>query len=277
MATSSVDKLTIDTKNISWCLDIRYYFVLANFRFREPLTEITATGITYGLFCFFVWILSTVWLKFNGQNSLFNFNGVFFYIGITEMLFMSFLSSRSIQNSTEDFSLFLARPRSWLGRELASNIGINLGKRLMFLASLCVFAICVGVHPVDWPSFLIRAIFLICVLALPQALVSAFFSTLRLSYPQTDYFVLPFGKLFLSLGGVFGPLSDYGEPWRSIFLKLPGSDLFFQPAFFAVHGRFYEMSLGQWLVRILLINLALWLIVRFLYQKGRRDYQAWGG
>lgn len=255
--------------------ELRYYLHLGSFRLREPFTDFRATGITYLLYCFFIWLLSHVWLKYHAAGSRFAYESVFLYIGVTEMLFMSFLSQRSIAGSTEDFALFLARPRSWVGRELTANIGTNLGKRLLFLTSLLVFAL---VLRIPWDlGFLGRALLLLAALALPQALLATLFSTLRLSFPQTDYFILPFSKLFLALGGVFGPLSDYGEPWRGIFLQLPGSDLFFQPAYFAVHGEFYETSAAQWLLRQLILNSALLAILLFFYRRGRRHYQAWGG
>lgn len=258
-------------------LELRYYYLLLLFRLKEPFTDFRATGITYTLYCFFIWLLSNVWVKFSMQNSNFTYAEVFLYVGVTEMLFMSFLNSRMIASGTEDFALFLARPRSWAGREVVANIGSALGKRLLFAASLIGFSFLLSVHPENPGGFLLRVFVLIAALALPQALLATLFSALRLSYPQTDYFVLPFSKLFLALGGVFGPLSDYGEPWRGVFLQLPGSDLFFQPAFFAVHGHFYETTGTAWVLRLTLINLFLVSALLFFYRKGRREYQAWGG
>lgn len=257
--------------------EFRYYGQLLVFRLKEPFTDFRATAITYGLYCFFVYLLAAVWQRFHAGESLFSYEQVFLYVGITELLFMSFLLPRQISGSTEDFALFLARPRSWVGREIAANIGAAAGKRLLFLACLLTFALLLGQLPDQPAGFCLRALFLLCVLALPQALLSTFFSSLRLSFPQTDYFILPFSKLFLSLGGVFGPLSDYGEPWRSIFLQLPGSDLFFQPAYFAVHGSFYQMSATHWMLRLFGINAVLLALVLFFYRRGRAKYQAWGG
>lgn len=254
-----------------------YYFKLMFFRMKEPLTDFKATGLTYLLFCFFIWMLSTVWLKFNAHKSLMTFSQVFIYVGITEMLFMSFVNSKQVIQGTEDFSLFLARPRSWIGRELVANIGLCFGKRILFVLSLLLFSFLLKTQPESLISFASRTAFFILLLALPQALLVTFFGTLRLSYPQTDYFILPFGKLFLSLGGVFGPLSDYGEPWRQIFLKLPGSDLFFQPAYYVVYGNFYQMGIMEWLERLFVINFILLGSVIYFYRKGRRSFQSWGG
>jgi hypothetical protein len=261
----------------SLAAEFRYYRHLLFFRLQEPFTDFKATGITYALYCFFIWLLSHVWLKFNHEGSDFTYSTVFLYIGFTEMLFMSFLSMRSITSGSEDFSLFLARPRSWIGREITANIGANLGKRCLFFLSLIAFALLLGVMRSIPLDFVIRFLFLLGVLAIPQALLATLFSTLRLSFPQTDYFVLPFTKLFLALGGVFGPLSDYGEPWRSYFMYLPGADLFFQPAYFAVHGKFYESSMSIWLLRQALIDIVLFSILLFFYQRGRKNFQAWGG
>lgn len=257
--------------------EARYYVRLAYFRMREPFTDFRATGITYLLYCFFIWLLSRVWLKFNGGTSDFTYAEVFFYIGVTEMLFMSFLNARLITTGSEDFSLFLARPRSWMGRELAANIGSALGRRLLFCASLATLALLLQLAPEGLPGVAGRIAILLAVLAIPQALIATLFSALRLSFPQTDYFILPFGKLFLSLGGVFGPLSDYGEPWRSLFLNLPGSDLFFQPAYFAVHGHFYRTNAVDWALRQVLIDSVLFALLWIFYRRGRRNFQAWGG
>jgi hypothetical protein len=263
--------------DIGFIKSLRFYLVLAKFRMHEPFSDLKATGITYVLYCFFIWVLSQVWFRFKLAGSDFSYEKVFLYIGVTEMLFMSFLSSRAIISGSEDFALYLVRPRSWLGREIIGNIAANFGKRIIFCLCLLIFALFAQVAIEGRMQFVLRLIFLILVLALPQALLSSLFSALRLSYPQTEYFVLPFSKLFLSLGGVFGPLSDYGEPWRTWLLNLPGSDLFFQPAYFAVNGYFYKMDLINWLIRILVIDLILYLSLLFFYLKGRKAYQAWGG
>ncbi|MGZ3694225.1 MAG: hypothetical protein ACXWQO_08485 [Bdellovibrionota bacterium] len=257
--------------------ELRYYFLLFKFRFREPFTDFRATAITYTLFCFFIWLLSLVWMRYHSVGSQFSYPQVFLYVGVTELFFMTFLSPRFIASSTEDFALFLARPRSWVWRELTANFGSALGKRILFGVVLIVFSFLLRMQPEHLLPFLCRLVFLLAALGPAQALLVALFSSLRLSFPQTDYFVLPFSKVFLSLGGVFGPLSDYGEPWRGIFLQLPGSDLFFQPAYFVVHGTFYETSFLAWFLRLLLINFVLSVLLAFFYLRGRRVYQAWGG
>lgn len=257
--------------------ELRYYFLMMKFRLKEPFTDFRATAITYLLYCFFIWLLSLVWLRYNSGGSHFRYEQVFLYIGVTEMFFMSFINSRVIAGATEDFALFLARPRSWLGREIAANAGNALGKRIMFGLSLLIFSAILHVRPENYLLFVLRLLALLLLLAPAQALVVTLFSSLRLSHPQTDYFILPFSKLFLALGGVFGPLSDYGEPWRGIFLQLPGSDLFFQPAHFAVHGYFYGMDFTTWLLRLTAFNLFLTILVFIFYYRGRRFYQAWGG
>lgn len=258
-------------------LEIRYYFLLMSFSLRENYTDLRATGVTYFLFCFFIWLLSLVWVKFHPQSSHFSHAQVFLYLGVTEMLFMSFLSKKMILRGTEDFSLFLARPRSWLAREICSNIGNCLGKRIMYSLFLLAFSFLLGASPANKMEFIGRIIELILLLAIPQALLVTLFSAFRLSYTQTDYFILPFSKLFLALGVVFGPLSDFADPWKKIFLQLPGSDLFFQPAFYAVHGHFYQTTGNMWLFRLLLIDSVLILLLLLFYKRGRKLFQAWGG
>ena len=95
--------------------------------------------------------------------------------------------------------------------------------------------------------------------------------------PETRYLVLPITKIFLALGGVFGPLADYGEPGKSIFLQLPASDLFFQVGHFCVKGEFYQISTLEWFLRI-----AFWIIVFFIlnlafFNFARKRHQSFGG
>jgi hypothetical protein len=260
---------------------VTYYFRLAAFRFREPWTDLRASLASYALFAFFVILLTEVWQRFQSGHSLFAKGEIVLYVGVTETLFMTFLRMKNIQTGMEDFAIFLAKPRSWIGREFFGNIGSALGARLAYVATLLLLTFAVelyGIHiPVALPGFLLRLAFLLVFLAVPQALLTALLSSFKLSFPQTDYFVLPFSKLFLSFGGVFAPLSDFGEPLRSIFLRLPGSDLFFQPAYFAVRGECYSMSVGTWILRVLVIDAALFVALLIAFRRGKRNFQAWGG
>ncbi|HPI41138.1 MAG TPA: hypothetical protein PLJ21_10065 [Pseudobdellovibrionaceae bacterium] len=257
--------------------DIKYYFRVGFFRAKEQFSDLSSTFLVYILYGFFIWLLSYIWQRFNSAGSLFSYSEVVLYIGITELLFMSFLSGKQITSSAEDFALFLARPRSWLGRELSMNLGTSFAKRGLFTISLIGFSYIFDSFPPDFIYFILRLFLILLLLSVPQALMSALFSTLRLTFPMSDYFILPFGKLFLALGGVFGPLSDYGEPWRSYFLKMPGSDLFFQPAHFVVKGGLYQLTYTDWIIRFVGFNGVLFLLVMYFYKIGRKNYQAWGG
>ncbi len=190
---------------------------------------------------------------------------------------MTFLRTKLIRDGTEDFSLSLARPRSWIGRELFSYMGGAFGGRLAFLLVLILLAVLTRRQPADWWSFFARVFVILIVLAPCQALFVAVFSSLRLSFPQTDYFVLPVSKVFLALGGVFGPLSDYGSPYREIFLQLPGSDLFFQPAHYVLFGYFFEISFVEWLLRIGAFCLVMLLMLLLALHMGKSRFQSWGG
>ncbi len=255
----------------------RYYFKLAWFRFREPFTDWKSTLVGHILFVFFVWFLSWMWLRFSAKNTQFTFQTILLYVGVTELLFLTFLRARSIQDGTEDFALFLARPRSWILRELFSHVGIAGGARLFYLLILVVITPFFGIPILPSLGFFARTLGLIILLAPAQALISTLFSALLLNFSQTRYFILPISKIFLSLGGVFGPVSDFGEPYRSIFLNLPGSDLFFQAAHIAIFGHPFEQSFAEWFLRILVICLGLYLCALFFYLRGRRRFEAWGG
>ncbi len=262
-------------------VDYAYYLRLARFRFREPWTDLRSSLAGYALFAFFVLLLTEVWERFLAPTSTFTKGEIILYIGTTEALFMTFLRGKLIVGGMEDFAVFLAKPRSWLGREVCGNIGTALGGRLAYLATLLAMLpilIIAGVgFETNIAAYLGRVAIFLLLLALPQALLSTFLTSLRLSFPQTDYFILPFSKLFLAFGGVFAPLSDFGEPLRSLFLRLPGSDLFFQPAYFALRGEFYRMSPSEWALRFAAINLALYALVRVAFRYGKRNFQAWGG
>lgn len=92
-------------------MELRYYFIIAWFRFRENFTDLRATFIVYLLYAFFTWLLSNIWVKYNSLASHFRHEDIILYVGITELLFMSFLNGKAIRQSTEDFALSLARPR----------------------------------------------------------------------------------------------------------------------------------------------------------------------
>jgi hypothetical protein len=256
---------------------LRYYFHLSWFHFREPFSDLKTSFVTFFLYAFFVVLLTQLWQRYNSLNSLFIRNEVLLYIGVTESLFMTFLRSNSIVAASEDFAISLVRPRHWFIRECVTLLSTTFGQRLIFAAILIPTLALNGAWPSQFPVVYLRYFSIYVILALPQALISLTFSTLRLSFPQTDYFILPFGKIFLALGGVFGPLSDYGEPWRTLFLQLPGSGLFFQPAYFVVKGSFYQTDSLHWLGRIGFLCIFFLLLNVYLYRKGRRSFQAWGG
>ncbi len=258
-----------------------YYLRFARFRFKEPWTDFRSSIPAYVLFAFFVILLTEVWERFQSGTSSFRKSEVLLYVGVTETFFMTFLRPKNIQTGMEDFAIYLAKPRSWIGREFFGNLGATFGTRLFYLATLAVLipvlSLVTGPFTTNLGGFFARVTFLLFFLAVPQALITVLFSSFKLSFPQTDYFILPFGKLFLSFGGVFAPLSDFGEPLKSIFLKLPGSDLFFQAAHFAVKGTPYGMSFEEWFLRVCVIDLILAVFVLLAFRMGKRRFQAWGG
>ena len=228
---------------------IRFYFHLFRFHLREGLSDLKSSLIGMVLFSFFVILLTQLWQRFSSKGSVFTTEEVFVYLGITETLYMTFLRTDAIRSASDEFLLSMVRPRSWLIQCFVKICGDTLAKRLGYFLMLIPTLILVGVWKVQLFEVFLRFLMMILVLSLPQAIFTLTFSTARLTLPQTEYLVLPFGKLFLALGGVFGPLSDYGEPWRSFLLYLPGSDLFFQPAFWAIKGHFYNTSPESWMLR----------------------------
>jgi hypothetical protein len=81
----------------------------------------------------------------------------------------------------------------------------------------------------------------------------------------------------LVLGGVWGPIADFSEPWRTALLLLPPSDLFFQPAYFCVKGEFYAMTPSMWFLRTGFLAIVLGLVNHKFFRVARQRHQAYGG
>lgn len=247
------------------------------FNFREQFSDIPAALTANLLIPFFVWILSRVWEKFNSGGGIFNLNDVILYIAITELLYMTFVRPNSVSRASGDFSISLSRPRSWPVMSFSSMVGRSLGGRIIMLAMLlCIFPL----FDLDWHhvlNALIRLFVLLPWLAIMQGMFALFFASAQVLWHQTEYFLLPFGKLFLVFGGVWGPIFNFNEPFRSWILRLPPSDLFFQPAYFCVKGEFYQISATTWLLRTAILAIVLALINRTFFRWAKENHQSYGG
>ncbi len=256
---------------------LNFHFRNARFSFRESWTNLVNGMMGFLLFPLFMFVLAKMWEKFNGHIGNYTYKEMLAYIGVTEILFLTFLRSGNISQASADFSLSLARPRSWLAMQFSSLFGKTLGSRLvltsLYFFLLLIFGVDLGVAV----QILMRFLLLLLPLGVLQAFYSLLFSSAHVRWEMTSYLTLPFSKLFLIFGGVFAPVSDFSEPARSFLLKLPPSDIFFQAGYFAVKGHFYQISTIDWLLRIFLQTLILLTLNIFFFKNSKRHHQSFGG
>jgi hypothetical protein len=255
----------------------RFHFRHGWFNLREQFSDIPTALAANALIPFFVWILSHVWERFNSHLGNFTFQQIIIYIGITELLFMTFVRAPSLNRASGDFSISLARPRSWLITSFSGLVGRSIGGRIFMLALLAVVFPILGAKLSETYPAVFRLFLLLPWLAVMQGLFALFFAIAQVLWHQTNYFLLPFGKIFLVLGGVWGPVSDFSEPWKSWLLLLPPSDLFFQPAYFCVKGHFYGISTFEWLVRTGTLAVVLAFVNFHFFKVARVRHQSFGG
>ena len=112
---------------------IRFHGRYAWFNLREQFSDL-GSGLTgFLLLPFFIWILSKMWGRFNAYQGNYTGQEILLYVGVTEVLFMTFIRSAWLSREAGDFSLSLARPRSWLATGFSGLFGRCLGSRLVYL------------------------------------------------------------------------------------------------------------------------------------------------
>lgn len=249
----------------------------AMFSFRESWTNLANGLLGFLLFPVFMFILANMWLKFNSHLGNYTYPEMLAYIGVTEVLFMTFLRSGNIMQASGDFSLSLARPRSWLATQGSALFGKTLGSRLVMTTLLFFLLLAFGLELATSATVVLRLAVMLIPLGFMQVFYSLLFSSAQVRWEMTNYLTLPFSKLFLIFGGVFAPVSDFSEPARSILMALPPSDLFFQPAYFAIKGTFYQLTAGEWVLRLAVQAVALMLINAWFFKNSRQHHQSFGG
>lgn len=256
---------------------LSFHFRNATFAFRESFSNIANGIVGFLLFPLFMFILAKMWEKFNGHLGNYTYQEVLAYIGVTEILYMTFLRQGNINTASSDFSLSLARPRSWLAMQFSALYGRTLGARLLMSILYFPLLLLFGIGWQEAATITSRMLVLLLPLGIFQALYSLLFSSAHVRWEMTSYLTLPFSKLFLIFGGVFAPVSDFSEPARSWLLRMPTSDIFFQPAYFAVKGFFYEMSAMDWALRISVQAVVLMALNVWFFQSSRKHHQSFGG
>lgn len=256
---------------------LSFHFKNGLFSFKESWTNLANSIVGFMLFPVFMFVLSKMWEKFNGHMGNYTYKEMLAYIGVTEILFMTFLRTGNIQAASSDFSIGLARPRSWLATQYSALFGKTLGARLVLTTLLLPLLLMFGLDLQFSLKIIFRLLCFLIPLGIFQALYSLIFSCAQVRFEVTNYLTLPFGKLFLIFGGVFAPVSDFSEPARRLLLYLPPSDLFFQPAYFAIKGSFYQLSFGQWTIRLIIQLFILLALNIWFFKSSRRYHQSFGG
>jgi hypothetical protein len=258
---------------LAWPFYLRYSW----FQLRERFTDIGSSIAYILLYPFFIWLLTQMWGRFNAYQGNYTKEQVFIYVSITELLFMTFMRSPFMHRSGADFSITLARPRSWLLLTFFGQMGTTWGGRVIYAASALLILHFLGLESGAILAAYARLFLLLPILGVLEALMASVLGSAQILWHETRYLVLPITKIFLALGGVFGPLVDYGEPGKSIFLSLPASDMFFQVGHFCVKGEFYQITPVEWATRILfwIAIFALW--NRAFFNYARRRHQSFGG
>ena len=256
---------------------LRFHARNGIFSMRENFSD-WASGIAgFLMFPFFLFILSRIWERFSSFQGNYTREELLAYLAVTESLFMTFFVGAGISRGASDFSLSLARPRSWLATQFSAAFGRCLGARLLYtIVSLLTLPL-LGVPLELTLKVLGRMLILLPVLGVLQALTLMLLMSAKVFWEQTQYLVLPLSKIFLALGGVFSPLNDYGEPWRSWLLPLPPADWFFQPAYWCVRGTPYGLTFNEWILRIALSIALLLPLNGFFFRMARSRHQSYGG
>jgi hypothetical protein len=256
---------------------LNFYSRYGFFQLKERFSDLGQSLSYLLLYPLLILVLTAMWNKFNAYQGNYTREEIYVYIAIAELLFLTFLRSAFMQRSQADFSMGLARPRSWLGLTFAGQFGATLGGRLIY--GVCAFPalLLMGVPASLVLQAFIRLLILLPLLGVMESLMASILASAQLLWQETRYLVLPISKVFLALGGVFCPLADYGEPGRSLFLQSPASDLFFQVGHYCLKGEFYHLSSAQWLTRVLLWMLLLTWANFLFFHYARKRHQSWGG
>ncbi len=256
---------------------LNFYGRYGFFQLKERFSDLGQSLSYLLLYPLLILVLTAMWNRFNAYQGNYTREEIYVYIAIAELLFLTFLRSAFLQRSQADFSMGLARPRSWLGLTFAGQFGATFGGRLIYCVCAIPALMLMGVPAGLVIQAFARLVILLPLLGIMEALMASILASAQLLWQETRYLVLPITKIFLALGGVFCPLADYGEPGRSIFLQSPASDLFFQVGHYCLKGEFYQLSQEQWITRILTWMLVFALANLVFFRYARKRHQSWGG
>jgi hypothetical protein len=122
-----------------------------------------------------------------------------------------------------------------------------------------------------------RILLLLPLISLVEPLVTGILSLAEVKWLNIETLRFLVGKFFLVVGGTIFPIAEVREPYRSWLLKLPFSDVVFQPAWFAVTGEFYQVSAIKWLMNLIVFFVILFSVNILFYRYVKTSYAAYGG
>ena len=253
------------------------------FGLREEWRSISDILASLLLMPVFVFIFANLWQQFLPAFGNFSFKDRLVYVALTETLVMTLMSYRLTDEARQQFSLSFARPRSWSMSVLSLSWGRTLGKRFVILTTALICAVVLIDRTGDVAGAYSRLrIFgrfalLVPIVTAIDSLIILNLTNIMIMWDQSRYFRLPILKLFLFLGGVATPLCFAAEPWRTWLTRLPFSDLVFQPAWFAMHGEFWQLSRSEWLAHIAAQGGILVIFSYVLGRLARHYHQSTGG
>jgi hypothetical protein len=251
---------------------VKFYGRAAWFCLREEWSSIFVTFSSYLLYPVLVWIFSKLWLSLNHGTSSLGDSGLFAYIGLTEILFITALMPSAVDRSSSDFALSFIRPRSWLLFTFVCTYSKVLSKRLgLLVLFFLVQSMSMSIEITT--RFLVFLPFITMI----DVLYSLIMISMQIRVYAIRNFKRLFGKIFLIFGGVFTPFCDISEKWQSFFLSTPFSDLIFQPCYYSLKGSFYGISGSDWFLRISIQTTILIGLTHLVYQNSRKHYHNVGG
>src|SRR6476469_6502040 len=102
---------------------LQFYGRYGFFQLMERFSDLGQALSFLLLYPLLILVLTAMWNRFNAYQGNYTRDEIYVYIGIAELLFLTFLRSAFLQRSQADFSMGLARPRSWLGLAFAGQFG----------------------------------------------------------------------------------------------------------------------------------------------------------
>lgn len=198
------------------------------------------------------------------------------YVGLTEIIFLTSLRGPLIDSAVIEFENAFIKPRAWLIYIGSLIFGRQFGRRLILLSVFLILLLLLTQksHLVMVSAY--RFFQVLPILCVVDVLYSVFFICIQVCFAEIKYFRLALTKIIMVFGGVFAPLSDVSSTWKPVLINNPLADIIFQPAYYALTGQFYHVSMLEWLGRIIIQISVLLVLLLMMYGASRKYYQCFG-